>query len=78
MIKIRSEAKIRLASTIERIMNDTDKFKSVALIDGLAPSCISCENFDESKELCKKFNARPPARIIALSCDSYIDNDIPF
>lgn len=52
--------------------------REIKVVDGLNQSCISCENFDESKELCKKFNARPPARIIALSCDSYIDIHIPF
>lgn len=52
--------------------------REVKVMDGLNRSCISCENFDESKELCKKFNARPPARIIALSCDKYVDIEIPF
>ena len=47
--------------------------------DGMTPSCISCENFDEPKEICKKFGARPPARTIALGCEHYKDNDeIPF
>lgn len=47
--------------------------------DGLTPSCISCENFDEPSEICKVYKARPPARVIALSCKSYDDKDsIPF
>ena len=40
-------------------------------------TCINCVEFDEPKELCKLANARPPARVIALGCDSYIDT-IPF
>lgn len=48
---------------------------------GFAPtqSCISCVAFDEPTEVCRKFNARPPARVIALSCPDYFDtNQIPF
>lgn len=41
-------------------------------------SCLNCENFNEENEICKKYNQRPPARIIAYACDSYIDMEIPF
>lgn len=48
---------------------------------GIQASCINCKNFDEPKEICKIFNQRPPARVIALSCgpENYEDFDeIPF
>jgi hypothetical protein len=47
--------------------------------DGATRSCINCSHFDEKNELCKKFNQRPPARVIALACSNYEDcDDIPF
>lgn len=46
----------------------------------LTRSCLSCDHFNEAQELCAKFNARPPARVIAFACTEYsnIDDDIPF
>lgn len=42
-------------------------------------SCISCSLFKESTETCTKFNARPPARVIAYGCKDYFSEDeIPF
>lgn len=46
-----------------------------------APSCMNCDHFDEAKELCMRFNARPPARFIAISCGpgpNGWEPDIPF
>ena len=46
---------------------------------GFTSSCLSCQSFIEAQELCKVYNARPPARVIAFGCDRYVDNDgIPF
>lgn len=48
--------------------------------DGITPNCLSCEHFNEPKEICRAANdQRPPARIIALGCNLYRDkDDIPF
>lgn len=43
-------------------------------------TCITCEHWEHKQELCKKFNARPPAKIIADGCKEYecsLD-DVPF
>jgi hypothetical protein len=46
---------------------------------GFTTSCLSCVSFVEQTEFCKKFKARPPARIIAFGCSEYFDNEeIPF
>lgn len=46
---------------------------------GMTTSCLSCAMFDEKEELCRKFNARPPARTIAFGCIEYIDSEeVPF
>lgn len=46
-------------------------------LDMSTKTCLNCLHFDEPNELCKRFNARPPARIIATSCKEHED-DIPF
>lgn len=39
--------------------------------------CLDCIHFDEEKEVCAKWNARPPARVIVNGCDDHVDK-IPF
>lgn len=34
-------------------------------------TCITCMHFDEGKEHCQLYNARPPARVIAFGCPSH-------
>lgn len=53
-------------------------------------TCITCSHFEsiemaasngQVKETCTKFNALPPAKVIADGCESYVDymeDDIPF
>jgi hypothetical protein len=54
-----------------------------ALDQGLFRSCLNCEHWTgetpqyEPPEHCRKFRARPPARIIVTGCDEHSDN-IPF
>lgn len=77
---------VGLASAVADHFDRGIKHPSKDTFDGITPSCISCEHFEEHgrsgaypPETCRKYNARPPARIIALGCPSYMDNDdIPF
>lgn len=44
-------------------------------------SCLTCHHWEgeNDKDTCKKYQARPPARIIANGCPDYDDyDDIPF
>jgi len=42
-------------------------------------SCLNCKHWHYGKELCEKFNAKPPPDVIVYSCPEYEDNnDIPF
>lgn len=42
-------------------------------------NCLNCEHWSYKKDICSKFNARPPTEIIVYSCSEYVDNeDIPF
>lgn len=48
--------------------------------DGFQEACINCKHFDETTELCSKFQSRPPARVIAMSCGTHYEdkNDVPY
>lgn len=41
------------------------------------PSCITCIKWNKDSEICGRYNARPPARVIVLSCSDW-EMDIPF
>ena len=32
------------------------------------PSCLNCEHFEKTNELCKKFESHPPAATLVFSC----------
>ena len=49
-----------------------------AIRSGVIRTCINCENFDlQGGELCKLWQSRPPARVIVLGCDKWLE-EIPF
>lgn len=73
--KLRDEARLELSSAIlnaaANIMESTANFPY--------KTCIRCDNFNEEKEICKLYNARPPAKIIAFGCEKFSDEHwIPF
>lgn len=44
-------------------------------------NCLNCNEWNEDKEECKRFNARPPAAVIVYSCEQWEelkDWEIPF
>lgn len=42
-------------------------------------NCLNCEFFDENKEYCKRYDAKPPSRIICYGCEGHCDmGNIPF
>lgn len=52
---------------------------TMVVTDGACRSCLNCTFFIEASETCQKYNARPPARVIAFACEGYSDIDeIPF
>lgn len=53
------------------------KVAIVASLEGATKSCLTCDHFNEPGEICRLYQARPPARIIAFGCPSYVD-EIPF
>lgn len=68
------ELRNEMAYEIQRAITE-----ALALTDGNTKNCLNCKAFDEPSETCKRFNQRPPARVIALACQHHEDcNDIPF
>ena len=42
-------------------------------------NCLNCKHWNFGKDLCTKFDAKPPTEIIVYSCPAYEDDlDIPF
>lgn len=56
---------------------DKDRDTRSEAVNFLLRTCLTCDTFNEETETCRKWNAKPPARIIAYGCDEYIE-DIPF
>lgn len=44
--------------------------------EGLFINCTHCIYWDSNKELCKKYNQRPPVSVIVKGCESY--DEIPY
>ncbi len=40
--------------------------------------CPNCMNWNKYKELCIKYNQRPPAEVIVRGCESFEEDEIPF
>lgn len=74
--------KFRVLSLIDvgRVLDKALERHIVSVPNGITPSCLSCEHFNEDRESCAISDyQRPPARIIAFGCERYKDNDpIPF
>lgn len=59
--------------TDEDVKRITEKLHDAGLIH----SCLTCQHFQEEREVCGLAQARPPARTIAYGCDSWQDT-LPF
>lgn len=45
--------------------------------EGWFRTCLNCQSFDEYKEWCMRWKAKPPAKVIAIGCEDHSDV-IPF
>lgn len=43
---------------------------------GMFTTCCNCAHWNDETEMCDKFNARPPAKIIVQGCGAH--QEIPF
>lgn len=44
---------------------------------GVVRNCLNCEHFSPSREICTRWDQRPPAHIIARGCPDW-EQEIPF
>lgn len=64
-------------------MNKLSKIFTDFLMDtGFFKTCLNCEHWiegpsDNRKQICSKFNARPPTDVIVCGCEHHSEN-IPF
>lgn len=69
MPKLRIDAAYDLRPALLQVLETTDY---------IYQGCINCENFNETLELCKLANQRPPIRVILFGCPKWEFNGIPF
>lgn len=43
----------------------------LAEFERLVQTCITCEHFDEPREICNLAAKRPPAKVIAYGCNAW-------
>lgn len=62
-----------LLSDIEPFIDELKKQINRAKV-----TCLTCTHFTEDTEACGLYGQRPPARVIAYGCPSYVDKEPPF
>ena len=66
---IRQNVYLELQSDLVRLIANSRAYQN----------CLNCQHWSNERDLCKKFNAKPPTEIIVYSCPEYIDDEnIPF
>jgi len=65
------------SETIKELSNELCK-ELIKILDTNLKSCINCTQFNHETEVCNKFNARPPAKVIARGCPDWIHSEITF
>ena len=66
----------RRMNDIYRAIDDM-RAHTIKEVDKAVKTCLNCNWFNEEKEECLKYTARPPARVIAYGCKDHTD-DVPF
>lgn len=56
---------IRIRELFKEALHELNLFKT----------CLNCKSFDEPSEICSKFNARPPARVITFGCEAFDEEE---
>lgn len=46
-------------------------------VQNLLKTCVVCDHFNQTGEVCQLNRLRPPAKIIAFGCECF-ENEIPF
>ena len=66
---LRENAYLELMSNMTRLITSGKPFQN----------CLNCMSWSYDRDLCSKFNAKPPTHILIYSCEEYSDDgEIPF
>lgn len=63
------EERQHLHNLLDEMLND--------LTSHLNKSCVNCDHFNTSQELCGLVDERPPAKVIAQGCEQWV-KEVPF
>lgn len=56
-----------------------EKIFKVGAVEYPYKNCLNCIRWSAERDICVKFNAKPPTEILVYSCEKHEDNDdIPF
>lgn len=69
MRRLRIDAQYDILPAIKNILETTDYIYT---------GCINCINFNQTLEVCKLANQRPPAKVICFGCPKWEYDGIPF
>jgi len=69
-MQTRSEALNEIAKVITETI--------IKVLDNNLRSCLNCSRFNESREACNLYQARPPAKVIAKGCEKWDEINVPF
>jgi len=61
---------------IDKVYKAFQRFIDACHAEGWFRNCTGCCNWDDKKEICLKFNVRPPVSVIVKGCEEY--EEIPF
>ena len=73
MPKLRPDAKYDIGSAVQHAVGEL-----LTKTDYIYQGCINCNNFNQTLELCKLANQRPPAKVIVFGCPKWDFDGIPF
>lgn len=54
-----------------------DSQSLIRALQQLEVNCTTCDHFDQRDDTCKKYNVRPPARVIVEGCADH-EEKLPF
>lgn len=73
----KAEQTLRITNRVDAMNTLALGFTEFLMDNGYFTTCLNCDHWQDNPELCKKFNQRPPAKVIVVGCEEHSDS-IPF
>lgn len=75
-MKLTAQEILKFGNRQDLLNNLALGFTAYMMEQGYFSTCLNCHHWNDKKEICGKWNARPPAKVIVSGCDDH--TDIPF